>query len=133
LTGAQGPAGADGAAEAILDRTPGVVTIPNINLNTTVATITLTAGKYLVMGKLDVRRTGGGSVAVTCDLLDTLTVIDTFSTYVSSSNYIAPSFISSVQPIAATIVTLACRTGSSNVTVQNRSLSAVKVQTLTLQ
>ncbi len=138
-TGSQGPTGAtgapglNGAASGVINRTATASVLPNTNANTVMATITLAAGNYLVTGKLDVRRTAGGSVSVTCDLLDGVTVVESITAFVSSTNSIVPTFLAPLQKAASATVTLSCRTLSTSVTVQNRALSAIQLQTLTIQ
>ena len=131
--GPQGPAGLNGAALGVVNRTATAVALPNTNANQTVATLSLTAGKYLVTGKLDVRRSTTGSVSVICELRDGATVVETASFFVSSTNWFTPIFVMPLQPTGAVTVTMVCRTGSTSVTVQNRALSAVLLQTLTIQ
>ena len=85
------------------------------------------------MGKLDIQRSSTQVATVICDALSGGNVLDTTTVRVTSNAYQNASFLTSLEAPGATSVTLACRTTSSNVTVQNRSLSAVQVQTLTIQ
>ncbi len=131
--GPQGPAGLNGAALGVVNRTTAAFALPTTNANQTMATISLTAGNFLVTGKLDVRRSTTGSVSVVCELRDGTTVLETASFFVSSTNWSTPIFMTPLQPTGAVTITMVCRTASSGVTVQNRALSAVQLQTLTIQ
>ncbi len=131
--GPQGPAGLNGAALGLINRTTAAVTLPTTGVNQTVATLALTAGNFVVTGKLDIRRSTTGSVSVVCELLNGTTVLETASFFVSSTNWFTPIFMTPLQPTGAVTLSMVCRTTSSGVTVQNRSLSAIQLQTLTVQ
>lgn len=98
----------------------------------TLATLTLPAGNYLLFAKASIVRTGGTSGTV-CTLYNGTTSIDQLNNQTSTTGELA-KLQSFVQLSAQAVITFKCngQTGVS-ATASNRTLTAIKVNTLTVQ
>ncbi|MFN7979932.1 MAG: hypothetical protein U0P30_17505 [Vicinamibacterales bacterium] len=98
----------------------------------TLATVTLPTGSYLLSGKASIVRTGGTAGTV-CTLYNGATVLDQLTNQTSTTGELA--VVQGYVTLAAqTAITFKCvgQTGVS-ATASNRTLTAYKVNTLTVQ
>jgi hypothetical protein len=99
----------------------------------TLATVTLPAGSYLLTGKVNLTRTAGTGTSV-CTVNDGATVLDQLGNQASTSGELTV-LQTSVVLTASTPITLRCANSATttNTTANFRVLTAYKLNTLTVQ
>jgi hypothetical protein len=126
--GLQGPAGP--GADGWVNRTTGAIAIGSA-AEVTVATLNLSAGSYLILGKASIVRTGGNGTN-TCRLYDGAAVFDLLQNQNTTSGEL--SVLHAPLTLAANAaVTMRCQTSSGTSDASNRTLSAYKLNSLTTQ
>jgi hypothetical protein len=124
--GLQGPAG---PTEGWVNRNAAAVAVGTTRV--VVATLTLPAGDYLLYAKGTVVRTGGNGTSE-CTLMEAATTLDTTANQSTTTGELAAAHGFVSLPATAT-VTFGCRMTSGTANVSNRTLSAVRFTTLTVQ
>lgn len=124
-----GPQGPAGPTEGWVNRTAGSVSIGTTN--TTVASLSLPAGSYLLYAKASLTRASGNGSSE-CSLLNGATLLDQVTNQASASGEVNVVH-GTVTLGATTSITFACRMTSGTANVTNRTLSAMRFTTLTVQ
>jgi hypothetical protein len=124
--GLQGPAG---PTEGWVDRNAATQAVTTTQV--TVASLSLPAGDYLLLGKLVMVRVSGSGYSE-CQLLEGSTVLDQAQA-TNSSNGAVLTAHGYVSLSATTTINLRCRITSGSANASQRTLSAVRFSTLTLQ
>lgn len=114
-----------------MNRTAGSLPTAFGTTDTTVATLTLPAGSYLLFGKAQVTRVSGTGTS-TCKLFDGSTLIDSLQNQGSTSGE-AQLVHAGVTLSATSTITMRCAMTSGTGNASNRTLSAFKLSTLTVQ
>jgi hypothetical protein len=96
-----------------------------------VSTLSLPAGDYLLYAKATVVRTSGNGTSE-CTILNGATTLDTTANQASASGEVAVAH-AHVSLTATTSITYGCRMSTGGANVANRTFSAVKFSTLTVQ
>ena len=125
--GLQGP-----GAAGYINRPTTSVTVTGTTV-TTVATLNLPAGNYLVTGKVNLTRTGGTGTSV-CTLNNGATVLDQLGNQGSSSGELTV-LQTSVALTGAATITMRCNNSSTTTTMTAafRVLTAYSLSSLTVQ
>jgi hypothetical protein len=113
-----------------VNRTTAAISVGSL-AEATVSALNLPAGSYLLLGKASMVRTGGNGTN-TCRLYNGATVIDQLQNQSTASGEVAVLH-TSVTLAATATVTMRCQTSSGTADASNRTLSAYKLSTLTVQ
>jgi hypothetical protein len=138
-TGAQGPAGPQGPSNGYSSYTVGAVGIPNDNAAHIVASLTVPAGSYMVIGKALISNSSAGQALDTCDLVppggryNNGADIDESAASTDPANNVAEETLSLVGPLTTSggTITLQCAGVVNGTSAYDRHLAAIKLATVT--
>ena len=125
-TGPRGPTGPAGTTTALEADNDGVA----LSANPAVGPLSVAAGNYVVLAKLQGTNKGGGNINVTCSLLHNGTAIDSIEASIGSGGIRPMSLLSTASAGNSDTFSVACNSDGPNGEVDALQLVVISVDTL---
>jgi hypothetical protein len=125
-TGSTGPAGTTTALRAFDDG----VALPVNSATSAVGPLTVSAGSYVVLAKLQGTNKGGNNIDVTCNLLQHGIMIDSITANIGGGAFRPMSLLSTATAAGSDTFSVSCGSDGPNGEVDSLQLVAITVDTL---